>query len=265
MDHITSSELRQRRESEGLTFERLALKSGIASIALSAFERGIGQLSEQQHRALAQALSGDSEELTTTTKLNLQSTLNSNSIRRFCWNARPCRREMECDYCWSRKSEFIRCQIAFFFGQWGWEKFATLSLIGLDANPHCGLKTIAAFRKQLHPRLFKGELYFSLIALAPSFSGWVPHFHMLGTGSITKSFFNDVIELIPENAWNGSRPNLNIKPITNIDGLGSYLMEQNLRPTLSHRPRGLRLMTASRGFLTGKPKSLNHLLLLESL
>lgn len=262
MNHITSSELFEWRKENGISYEGLAVASGIPSFQLSSFERGQWSLEPRQHQSLINALGNMLND--ETDQLNLQSTHNGTQHRRFCWPERQCYRLLECKYCWRRQSKHIRDQLQFFAQHRGWTHFATLSLLGSDLDARGSLRAIGNFRRLLHRRLFKSQSYFSLIAVGPTETGWVPHFHIVSTDFLTHAAFKEAMSRIPKCEWQGMRPNLCIKAVTDAKGLGSYLMEQNLRPTLRLRPRRLRLITASRGFLAGRPRSLKHLLALEA-
>ncbi len=190
-------------------------------------------------------------------QLILKNTPNSPLNKRVCWNARPCYRELECEFCWNRKQPFLVDQFVFYGHHWGLSSFVTISFVGLSYPPDFALQFLAVLRTRIHKKIFKKQKYVSLIAVHGDLKN--PHFHIASTEKINKKNFKIIIKKIMSKFDGEIKYFVNVKAITDLYGLGWYFVVHNLRPTLAHRPKGLRLMSASRPFLTGKPKKLKHI------
>lgn len=187
--------------------------------------------------------------------------------RRICWKKRPCYREIECQYCWNRKRSFITKQVQYLSVHWNLRSFITIGFDRVSAHPTNALMQLAEIRRNLHKILFKKKKYISLIVVEENISRSpptiTPHFHIIAQGQFSRALVKQKTELARRRSFIGSKSNINIREIgpliIDTKKLAGYLMDQNYRKCLGIRPKGLRLMTASRGFYTGRPRHLEKL------
>lgn len=193
-------------------------------------------------------------------QLNLKNTPSVPLAKRYCWNERPCYRLLECAYCWNRKKSHLVDQFHFYGHHWGFQQFITIGLRNSKLSPDEALLTLAKIRSPLHKFLFKRSKYVSLIAVHNSNLGKnTPHFHIATTGIVSQKKLRNAFGLILRKIDVRGTFSVNISEIPDLYGLAFYFIDHNFRLTLPHRPRGLRLISASRPFLTGKPKKLKHI------
>lgn len=180
-----------------------------------------------------------------------------------CSKRRPCYREKKCKYCRKRKIWFIRNQIITCIFQWDLNTFCTASIVGFAGHPQEGLQALSAIRSFFHKKVFRSSKYISFIAIGEKgkdcfSSGYTPHFHVLFCGRLTKEQFRSyLVSAVPDFKWN-----VHFRPIerTKLSAfrLGSYLMLENYFPTLKFRSPRIRLITASQGMFTGRPRQLGR-------
>lgn len=261
MKQHTSQEIRTKRLELNLSQGRLSRLSGVSSFLIGQYENRKQELSDSQIIAIEAVLFAQSTspavQPQNQDQLILKNTPNDLSGKRFCWNERPCYRELECEYCWNRKRKFLLEQFEFYGQHWGLCNFITIPFIKLGLEPEPAIRLLGKIRKQLHKRFPKGQKIISLIALHGDLK--TPHFHIVATEKINKEFVEIILKRTLKKFDERIKGRIHVKAISDLYGLGWYFVVDNLRPTLIHRPRGFRLMSASRPFLTGKPKKIKHI------
>lgn len=173
-----------------------------------------------------------------------------NSPKVICSARRPCHRLVKCSDCTFRRREY------FISACYGHAKACGL----LDERPnHLTLSFLDpgeafswirlddARRALLKP--FNGKLgsFIKCWAIEPLTD--LPHLHLIVGSTRTEL----ILELVRQFGPTGT--NLHVQRVTSLEGLLGYLFDMNFIPTYcdKRRPRGYRLLTASRGFPCGFP------------
>ena len=173
--------------------------------------------------------------------------------RLYCANKRPCHRD-SCAYCWHRRLKFHLQQVGVIGPSWQLKQFATISVEDCFDHPMHALRGLAKIRPRVARSLRKFGRYIMVIAVAPSSGHAYPHFHLLMT-TTSKALLQDELS-----TWMPVKFNLHTTFVreggspAHLRRTLAYMLRKNLHPTLPFRPRGLRLLTASRGFFTGRPR-----------
>ena len=177
---------------------------------------------------------------------------------RICWPQRPCNRELECYWCWKRKVRFFIKQFVFFGQHWGFESFVTISLTGFKGTHSEGILLAAEVRKRLHAHLVKNRKYVSIISVTRESP--LPHYHLAVTGTVAEEKLKRIDRALKKILPAKIKLKKHVAHITpstrSLLTLARYLMIQNVQVSMIHRPRGLRIMSASQGFKTGRPQKI---------
>ncbi len=186
-------------------------------------------------------------------------TPNSTQALNQCYLKRPCNRIKTCSRCWKKYRLFILKQARYFRVEWGLNIFVTITVLKTN-QPSNGIKELNALRKTFNRRLTKKTKYLNVISIkireGQEFEGYTElignvHFHYLMSNTMTKLEIKKMLNM---------KCNVNIRLADHEVGIqqaAGYMLDQNLRPTLDFRPQRARLITASRGFSTGKPRKLH--------
>lgn len=205
----------------------------------------------------------------------------------FCRPWRPCYRKESCDYCWGRYRDFIVVQFLFFLDQWGWDWLVTLTFHGFRGTGTEALALLADVRKTLLAKAFRGRRYFAVAAAEPTLRSqngnaveWLPHFHIVVSGLVSRHGIKAALGKVPPHLLEGLRVRIWLgkdgyfQSEKDAEDLAGYLLDQNVLPALRIplpsqgsfriKPYKMRLITATKGFRTGRPHLLVHIELWRS-
>lgn len=180
-----------------------------------------------------------------------------------CWPRRPCYREVRCVHCQRRRRHFFRRQLAYFGVLWDLSVFYTITATRFTGNEREALQLLQQVRTACFHSFLRKVKFVSVMSChsEPHEFGrlTVPHFHMVLDEDPTPPRIRAALR----KAYSRIEWNLQAKPIDptsrNLKRLGGYLMDRNYQVTLPHRLSRQRLITASRGFLTGRPQPIPHI------
>lgn len=179
-----------------------------------------------------------------------------------CWPKRPCYREVRCVHCQRRRRRFILRQLAYFGVLWNFSAFYTITATRFTGNEREALGILQQVRTACFQSFLRQVKFVAVVSChsGPHEFGrsTVPHFHMLLDEAPTPMKIKKALR----KAYARIEWNLQVKPVDpttrNLRRLGGYLMDRNYQVTLPHRLSRQRLITASRGFLTGRPQPIPH-------
>lgn len=191
----------------------------------------------------------------TKTDLYIGNTLNLPITVHNCTMRRPCYRLLHCVQCRKNHRGYLRLQTSAVSSKWGLDAMLTVTITSFAGDFKRGLSEILNVRKALSRLIGRqtSSIAFTVVAAnSQKPNCWVPHIHYLVSGNHVdrvKSFlcrkFGNLKFAVH---------NLIADPIKGgIVGLVSYCLDQNYYPLLFQRPRRVRLITASRGYRTGRP------------
>ncbi|RYZ77777.1 MAG: hypothetical protein EOP05_00500 [Proteobacteria bacterium] len=194
----------------------------------------------------------------------LLNNIRHNSHNRFslCSRKRHCRKEITCEYCWNRKRSFIVNQTADLTAAWRFSTFTTVAVMGFRGNAMAAFLTLKSIRSLFHKRIFQSSKFicFSVVA-TQKLDGDLrvtPHWHFISDGTITSKRIRLVLSRVaPELKFN-----IQVKSFSSSSGtvrrIVGYCMDNNYRPSLTHKPKHMRLISASRGLFTGRPRRIRE-------
>ena len=169
----------------------------------------------------------------------------------FCSNTKPCFRDI-CDYCWGRRMKFMTDQLADKANEWKLEQMVTVLVVHDFDHPQEGLRCLIKLRPKVLRKLRILTKTISVISVAPQNGLAYPHFHIL-TAEIDEGVIKDLLQKalpfkqnIIVKMYGGDRVNRMKRAL-------AYMLKKNLRPTLLYKAKGMRLLSSSRGFFTGRP------------
>lgn len=152
---------------------------------------------------------------------------------------------------------------------WLLTKFITITIVNFLGTLEEGFRSLIVLRRKLQARFHRGAKFFVLISIHPrevkkSRIIFTPHLHMLLQGSTSKCAIRLWLDELVDPLLSKRKYNVSARDIYDIGGLGIYLVDHNLRPSAHFAmSRGsetgkfkLQLATASRPFLTGRPRHL---------
>lgn len=186
--------------------------------------------------------------------------------RRFCWIKRPCFRIHECTYCWNRRRKYFIEQLKYLGIIWDLKQFITIHFCNSETfSAESCLAELSKIRSYLHPKLFKCHKYISCIAVVGVHSKFSPHIHILCSSLNTKDSIMKALKKCPNSLGDFD---INIRAIygpkrLSLARLGGYLMDQNFRKSIPWLYPRCRLLTATRGFKTGRPTKRHNLYLMH--
>lgn len=148
----------------------------------------------------------------------------------------------------------MQAQGAFLGHRWQLLTHTTFSFIGESYEPQDAIIFLLTMRKKINDRIRKKTKYFSAIGLG--LENNLPHFHIL----IDDIGHSELKKFIPKGVKCCIHKQLIRTPYDeNIKNVIGYLIEQNFFYVQKYKPRQKSLITASKGFRTGKPYTLDHL------
>lgn len=184
---------------------------------------------------------------------NTHNTTNHKTHRQtVCYNERPCYRE-KCEYCWSRRLKYMTDQIGLFAQENKFDQMITVLIFDDFDHPQTALKFLAKMRPKILRVLRKHTKSIGVIAIAPRYGMMLPHFHIL-TAGLAKSFVNRLLKKIIPFSANIRVTKRGGDLTARMKRAIAYLIKVNVLPSLKYKTRGMRLMTSSRGFFTGRPR-----------
>lgn len=175
----------------------------------------------------------------------------------WCYPRRQCGRIATCPYCWNRTRSFVLGEFEKMGAEWNLTKMVTASVLGQSLIVIDALFLLGELRKSILRRLVRDQIkYVSVAAIGRV--RFTPHIHL----ALATEATNDELKRFIKNRLRHFAPELNyaihIRPIFqtpyDLRRMGGYLLDQNVRPYLRLRPRRMRLITASRGFLFRRPR-----------
>lgn len=184
-----------------------------------------------------------------------QSTTDGEPRRRgSCRRGRPCNRA-SCEYCWHRKVRFLTQQLEALPPTWSLKSFATIVVRDAFDHPQIAIKALLKLRPKLNRTLRGFGKYIVVISVvAADAEQTAPHFHMLMGFTNADSLGREVLK------WMPYRIDVHVAPVRSAGSVGHlqkalfYMLNYNLKPSLACRPRSARLMSAAKGFFTGRPR-----------
>lgn len=200
------------------------------------------------------------------THLYNKNTHNSQSAFHWCTVRRPCHREISCKYCFNRKLAFITKQVLTLSEPLDLNSWLTISVTGYQGTISGGYVLLSQLRKKLFRRLFASAKYLSVIVVADQphedlgehRRKITPHWHIITDRSITHDDVKTwLLKFAPD-----VRFSIHLTSITDTRWdrvrLTRYIIRRNYRKALVHRPKGMRVLTGSSNFKTGRPKNLKR-------
>lgn len=187
---------------------------------------------------------------------------NTPNSRHNCSNKRPCHRKDKCKYCWSRFKKFIKKQARHYYHPWDLTNHCIINILYRYCDPADALYSLNEIKSFFIKELGRTAKYLCVTSLAvrEERTPWGgieliihPHFHLIVSTKISKKNVRRIIE----KALPHIRFRVKIIYLCNSEACAEeagYLLDQNLKVTLKYRVPRIRLITASRGFKTGKPQ-----------
>ncbi len=173
----------------------------------------------------------------------------------FCMKKRPCWRLQKCKICWAKCFTYYQKQIESVVESWSLTDFMTISITQPVPFTKDSFKVLKAIRQRLTKHIGRKGKYILVFTLLNNRDEFKPHFH-----AIVTALNEDKIDLIMIKYGCNLKYKISLKSIGRGTGFFkqklTYMLNQNLRPSLKAKPKRLRLFTASNGFYTGRPKDL---------
>ncbi len=187
-------------------------------------------------------------------KLNKNTQDRTISKRTFCWNERPCYRYQSCDYCWRRRVSYLMKQIDRVCKDWNLKQFITLNVELTDLHYKDQLLVLIKLRPLVQRELRKHSKYINVVAIKITDDLATAHYHILASDLNQHVFKEKMKKHIPFNT------NIHFKRLYN-DSIGNlkmclYYLLINWRESLIYKPKNKQLLSASKGFYTGRPKNI---------
>lgn len=196
----------------------------------------------------------------TPNKLIIEYTPNSQN---WCSNKRPCYRKAKCKYCWNRFRKFIIRQAQHFFHEWDLTNHYII-VFEQSNDPTEALYWLNGLKAQFMRSLARNAKYLCVTSLSVQeeqdsdgcyYPATCPHFHMVISTKLSESLLAQIVQkCIPDIRFDSKI--IHISTLQGFINVVGYLLDQNLRISLKYQPPKLRLITASRGWRTGKPRNL---------
>lgn len=176
---------------------------------------------------------------------------NSKGRGSFCWNAKPCNRD-RCDYCWSRRLKYMTQQISLKANEWQLEQMVTILVQHEFEHPQLALKVLIKLRTKVLRKLRKLTKTISVVSIDPKHGHQYPHYHILTAAIDEKTIKTLLMGALP------FKQNIRVTRrdgdrVNRMKGALAYILKKNLRYTLIYKAKGMRLLSSSRGFFTGRP------------
>lgn len=175
-----------------------------------------------------------------------------------CSSTTPCFNN-KCRHCWrfSRKAA-LQGRLVDVAAVMELDSFLTISITKFKGDAPSSFETLENLCPAIAKKIGKLSKYLLVKSVTWSWDRgghFTPHLHLITNHRITKKCLARILKKkIPQHLGCSFKAVPIEKHLGGIQGVVGYLIDQNIIPTLKIAPKGIRLVTASRGIRLGREK-----------
>jgi hypothetical protein len=188
-------------------------------------------------------------------KLNNSYTHFTTRSGHICTLKRPCYRIRECRRCLVRRFNFIVNEVAIKGVEHNFSQFNTLHLTVSTSDYLTAFDTLLKMRPKLHREIRNfGSKYVTVLAVKIHEDGHLtPHFHFLSAAIEVSDLKKALDKKLPFKC-NMETDTIRYPLTKHLKNCLNYMLHVNMQPVLLNIPKGIHIITASKGISVGRPK-----------